>query len=143
MTDIPKYLVIARALADDIETGVYKPGDQIPGERTLMGQWGVARNTTRQAIQLLASEGLVHRSGAKGVAATVAHPSDYGRCGGCAGLGSHRRHCPHSPTYNRWLELADRAEDLGDQIGSNDTQAANHAYAIAGHLRRKAKGEEA
>lgn len=60
-------------------------------------------------------------------------------CGGCQGLGSHRRHCPRSPTYNRWLELADQAEDLGDRIGSNDMGAANMAYGLAGRLRERGR----
>lgn len=49
-------------------------------------------------------------------------------CGGCRGLGSHARHCPDHPTYTEWRKLADRAEDLGDAIGSNNMAAANACY---------------
>lgn len=56
-------------------------------------------------------------------------------CGGCAGLGSHRRHCHKHPNYDYRLVLADYAESLGDRIGPNDTVSANAAYGIAGRLR--------
>jgi hypothetical protein len=66
--------------------------------------------------------------------------ADYERevCGGCKGLGAHRRHCPHSPEYNRWRELADEAEDIGDRIGPNDHGLANTAYALSSSLRKMA-----
>jgi len=60
-------------------------------------------------------------------------------CGGCSGLGSHRRHCPRNPAYDRRLELADRAEDLGDRIGSNNMAAGNHCYFAAGLLRQEVR----
>lgn len=56
-------------------------------------------------------------------------------CGGCNGLGSHRRLCVHHPDYHPWLRLALMAEDIGDTIGSNDAGTANQAYALAGRIR--------
>ena len=55
-------------------------------------------------------------------------------CGGCQGLGNHRRHCRHNPDYTYARELADMADSLADQIGSNNAGAANHCYAAAGLL---------
>lgn len=60
-------------------------------------------------------------------------------CGGCAGLGSHRRHCRHNPAYDRRIEWADKAEHLGDMIGPNNMGAANHCYAAAGALRKEVR----
>lgn len=60
-------------------------------------------------------------------------------CGGCEGIGSHRRHCPRNPNYDRRLEWADAAEQLGDRIGPNNYAAANYCYAAAGLLREEAR----
>lgn len=60
-------------------------------------------------------------------------------CGGCRGIGSHRRHCPRNPNYHPWLKLADDAENLGDSIGSNFPGLANRAYHISGALREEVK----
>jgi hypothetical protein len=56
-------------------------------------------------------------------------------CGGCRGIGSHRRFCPHHPDYHPWKQLAQMAEDIGDRIGSNDTGLANRAYALSGAIK--------
>ena len=55
-------------------------------------------------------------------------------CGGCQGLGNHRRLCPHHPDYHPWRRLAQMAEDIGDTIGSNDPGLANRAYDLAGRI---------
>lgn len=62
-------------------------------------------------------------------------------CGGCQGLGSHRRHCPQNPTFDRRRLWADQAEDVADKIGPNHHEAANLCYAAAGLLRRAVRGE--
>lgn len=51
-------------------------------------------------------------------------------CGGCRGLGSHRRLCPRNPDYHPWKRLAQMANDIGDSIGSNDPGLANRAYQL-------------
>ena len=55
-------------------------------------------------------------------------------CGGCQGLGNHRRLCPHHPDYHPWRRLAQMAEDIGDTIGSNDPGLANRAYDLASRI---------
>jgi hypothetical protein len=59
-------------------------------------------------------------------------------CGGCSGIGSHRRHCINNPNYSREAELADAAENLGDNIGANNPAAANACYRAAALLRANA-----
>lgn len=60
-------------------------------------------------------------------------------CGGCTGQGAHSRRCRTQPGW-LWERLYDQANELGDLIGSNDPEAANMAYAIAGRMRAKAEG---
>lgn len=61
------------------------------------------------------------------------------QCGGCAGLGSHRRLCPRHPDYHPWLRLAVMAEDIGDTIGGNDPGLANQAYSLASRIQEAMK----
>lgn len=55
-------------------------------------------------------------------------------CGGCAHLGSHRKTCPKHPNYHPWYRLQLMATEIGDSIGSNDTEASNEAYFLAGRI---------
>ena len=57
-------------------------------------------------------------------------------CGGCAGLGNHRKLCPRHPDYHPWRRLEVMADEIGDVIGSNDPGVANLAYQLAGELKR-------
>lgn len=61
-------------------------------------------------------------------------------CGGCAGLGSHRRWC--EAAVGRAASIlgrqAEQAEALGDQVGPNEMAAANHLWAAASLLRKAA-----
>jgi GntR family transcriptional regulator len=55
----PPSRVIADDLRNKIESGDLAPGDKLPSERELAGQYGTARNTAREAVRLLAEAGLV------------------------------------------------------------------------------------
>jgi hypothetical protein len=62
-------------------------------------------------------------------------------CGGCVGLGAHKRWCPavvgrHASIMGRWSEQADQ---LADSVGANCADAANHLYAAAALLRKAAR----
>ncbi|GAA1889701.1 GntR family transcriptional regulator [Streptantibioticus ferralitis] len=52
----------SRQIADDIRARIYSgelaPGDRLPGEPTLVKQYGVAKMTANQALKLLVGEGL-------------------------------------------------------------------------------------
>ncbi|MER8092176.1 GntR family transcriptional regulator [Streptomyces goshikiensis] len=63
----PKYQRIAAALKAAIEAGEYGPGDRLPGENDLMGTYGVARMTARQALGVLQAEGLTEARKGAGV----------------------------------------------------------------------------
>jgi glucokinase len=55
----PRYLVIAEALRKQVAGA--RPGDRLPSDAELCARFGVSRMTARQAVQLLATEGLLVR----------------------------------------------------------------------------------
>ncbi|MCI1902813.1 MAG: GntR family transcriptional regulator [Enterococcaceae bacterium] len=57
----PIYIQIHDQLKKQIAAGIYKIGDRLPSERELSVQFGVSRMTLRQAVQLLADEGILER----------------------------------------------------------------------------------
>src|SRR3954469_19282144 len=57
--DLPLFLAIARALTDDIRRGRLRPGDALPGSRTLARTLKVHRNTVLAAYRELESEGWI------------------------------------------------------------------------------------
>jgi GntR family transcriptional regulator len=58
-SDRPAYLQIADQLRQAIAEGQLAPGAKLPSERALMGTYGAARGTVRQAIATLRAEGLI------------------------------------------------------------------------------------
>lgn len=54
---------IREALADSIRTGALSPGTQLPSERSLCEEFGVARTSVREAIQGLVSLGMIEKRG--------------------------------------------------------------------------------
>jgi GntR family transcriptional regulator, transcriptional repressor for pyruvate dehydrogenase complex len=53
------YEHVAARLRDLILTGELRHGDRLPTEATLAGEFGVSRTTVREAIRILAAQGLV------------------------------------------------------------------------------------
>ncbi|MEV7424402.1 MULTISPECIES: GntR family transcriptional regulator [unclassified Streptomyces] len=63
-----RYLEIAEALRRSILSGEYPVGARLPSESDLAARWSVSRGTVRQAVGLLASDGLIgSRQGARRV----------------------------------------------------------------------------
>nr|MDT0525194.1 GntR family transcriptional regulator [Streptomyces sp. DSM 41633] len=63
-----RYREIAESLRHSIRTGTYPLGSRLPSESDLATRWEVSRGTVRQAVALLASEGLLgSRQGARRV----------------------------------------------------------------------------
>ena len=54
-----RYQQIADRLRDQIEAGVYGPGERLPSEPDLVEEYQASRNTVRLAIALLTNQGLV------------------------------------------------------------------------------------
>jgi GntR family transcriptional regulator / MocR family aminotransferase len=57
--ELPIYLQLANAIADDIRSGRLKNGDPLPGTRELAEQLSINRNTVVAGYEELAAEGLV------------------------------------------------------------------------------------
>lgn len=57
----PLYRRIHDDLLSKIEAGTFRPGDRLPSESELARDYGVSRITSRQALDLLCSEGLLIR----------------------------------------------------------------------------------
>ena len=57
--ELPIFLQLAGAIADDIRQGRLRPGDVLPGSRELAARLGVNRNTVVAGYDELAAEGLV------------------------------------------------------------------------------------
>lgn len=63
---LPLYFQVMMAIRENILTGEWVPGTQIPGELDLAQQLGVSVITIRQALGQLVHEGFVKREKAKG-----------------------------------------------------------------------------
>jgi len=61
-----KYMDIYTALAADIANRVFAKGKRLPGEPELCRRFGTARNTVRQALDLLHRQGLIERRKGEG-----------------------------------------------------------------------------
>ena len=65
-SSLPLYRQIAASLRQRIDTGVLPPGSRFPNEEALRQHYGTSRITIRNAIQLLADDGLVEKHHGKG-----------------------------------------------------------------------------
>lgn len=81
-SDRPVFKQIADDLRKRITSGELGPGDRLPSESALIGEWGVARMTVRAALGELAKEGLTKSEHGRGVFVRPRPP--------VARLGSHR-----------------------------------------------------
>ncbi|GAB2473748.1 GntR family transcriptional regulator [Comamonas humi] len=73
-TAVPLYLQIADLMRRRIARGLWKHGEKLPSLEALMAEFGVARVTVRQAVDLLAREGLVSPQRGKGTFVTGTPP---------------------------------------------------------------------
>jgi DNA-binding GntR family transcriptional regulator len=66
MSDLPQYRQIYESLRAQIATESYVPGDLLPSEHKLCAVYGVARQTVRKALELLAADDFILRRQGKG-----------------------------------------------------------------------------
>ncbi|WP_054950665.1 GntR family transcriptional regulator [Numidum massiliense] len=63
---IPLYHQLKDILRENIESGVWKPGEMIPSENQLLKHYNISRNTVKKALDDLVTEGLLKRVQGKG-----------------------------------------------------------------------------
>src|SRR5579864_3078049 len=74
--DEPLYLQVVRALKDDIVSGIYPIGSQLPTEEELCGRFSVSRYTVREALRRLREDSLVSSRQGAGTTVVPPRPSD-------------------------------------------------------------------
>lgn len=62
----PLYLQVKEVLLNRITNNIYKPGDVIPSEATLAEDFGASVSTIRQALSILAADGVLVKKQGKG-----------------------------------------------------------------------------
>lgn len=63
---LPQYRQLYEDLRKQIIDGIYKNGDLLPSENALCSQYGLTRQTVRQALDALLHEGLIRKHQGKG-----------------------------------------------------------------------------
>lgn len=63
---LPLYHQLKEILKENIESGVWKPGDMIPSENQLIEEYNISRNTVKKALENLVQDGLLYRVQGKG-----------------------------------------------------------------------------
>lgn len=69
-SSVPLYIQLKEMLQNAIQDGTFAPGSRLPSERELAERYEVSRMTARQALQLLAHEGLTYSRVGKGTYAS-------------------------------------------------------------------------
>src|SRR5215510_4204176 len=72
----PLYLQVVRALKDEIVSGVYPVGSQLPTEEELCERFSVSRYTVREALRRLREDSLVSSRQGQGTTVVPPRPSD-------------------------------------------------------------------
>lgn len=70
---VPRYVDLRRTIESRILSGALKPGDRIPSEAELVGQYALSRMTVNKALSALAAAGLIVRR--RGSGSFVASPA--------------------------------------------------------------------
>jgi GntR family transcriptional regulator len=68
---LPRYAQVADLLRSRIARGQWKPGEKLPSLPELQREFGVARVTVRQAVELLSRDGLVSAEQGRGTFVTA------------------------------------------------------------------------
>lgn len=72
---VPRYAQLADLLRQRIARGAWRTGDRLPSLDELVREFDVSRVTARQAVELLAREGLVSAQRGRGTFVTAAPPT--------------------------------------------------------------------
>jgi DNA-binding GntR family transcriptional regulator len=72
----PIYKQVARVIRERIKSGELRPKDPIPSESKMVAEYSIARDTARQAVALLRSEGWVITLPQRGSFVAEQQPAD-------------------------------------------------------------------
>src|SRR5690349_18021717 len=75
-SDDPLYLQVVRALKDEIVSGVFPVGSQLPTEEELCERFSVSRYTVREALRRLREDSLVASRQGAGTTVVPPRPAD-------------------------------------------------------------------
>lgn len=136
----PVHMSICDDLRMRLTAGEWGAGERLPSETDLASRYGVARMTVRQAIGLLASEGMLVRRQGLGTFAAELLPRPAGRrdalqLGSCAAAVTVRRlrlvdDCPVA-VQNSWLPCARFAGiDAEPLLGGSLYATLEHRYGV-------------
>ena len=98
---IPRYLQLADLMRQRIARGTWAAGARLPSLEALVGEFGVARVTVRQAVELLSREGLVSPQQGRGTFVTAA------------------------PAPSRWLKVQTSLEELAQVYRDTQPEIVN------------------
>lgn len=142
----PVFRQIARAIEADVRRGRLRPGDELPGTRTLADELGVHRNTVAAAYAELAATGWISASRGKGSFIARDLPDDDVAPGAApavlASPGFPLEPAPHGrrdqwPSPRRGVLALTGAADARmlpiDELGRAYRRAARSLRATAGH----------
>ncbi|MQA98104.1 MAG: UTRA domain-containing protein [Streptosporangiales bacterium] len=116
---------IARYLREAIDAGEFAPGEKLPSERRLAEEFGAARNTAREAFDLLAMEGRIdvfHGRGAfvRASVQLLHHRGDRYAAGPMEASPFHAEAADHGRTATIICVAAERVRppaDVADHLG--------------------------
>ncbi len=63
---VPAFVTVYEVLYNELCSGKYPPGSQLPGELALAETYGVSRNTLRQALLIFQEDGIIQNIQGKG-----------------------------------------------------------------------------
>ncbi|MCF6379260.1 FadR family transcriptional regulator [Nocardioides KLBMP 9356] len=141
---------VARRFTDEVTSGRWAVGDRIPTEPELVAQFGVGRNTVREAVQSLVHAGLVSREQGRGTFvisdSSLTGPLERGLAGGsrrdylelrlaldttAAQLAAQRRTEADVAALRELRDAREASRTGGDAAGKADADLALHRAVVA------------
>jgi DNA-binding GntR family transcriptional regulator len=107
-TSVPQYRRLYEILREQVNDGIFKPGDILPSENDLCAQHGITRPTVRHALDALLNDGMISKHKGKG-SIVVGPPNGIGILsisGTTSALGKHnlRTQILSKPVVAQWPE---------------------------------------
>src|SRR4051812_25409491 len=120
----PIFIRLARAISDDVRRGRLKPGDALPGSRSLARVLGVHRNTVLAAYAELAAEGWITTEAAARTLVSHALPD----------VEAPSRRRAAAPPRALGFELTNRREDRETREARHELRPPPHTLAMSGGI---------